>query len=373
MGRRLIFWISRHRAELLLGLRMTVASVLAFVLAELFALPQGYFAVLTTVIVMHGSVGGSLNATLYRLIGTFGGAVWGGAVSAAVPHAEVASLGLALVAAVAPLAVVAAYNPTYRIAPITAILVLLSPVSQHAGPLESALDRMLEIGLGCIVALGVALLVLPAHAHRLLVESAGAALKLMSEQIGKLLEVHITGCDATPVRALHLHVRHVMEGAAVAAGEAARERTSHLSGAPDPWPIVRTLSRLHHDLFTIAWAMVEPLPESVRRPLGEPLSRLFSAIAVCLAANGAAITGRVPPPPLDGVLQALGDYAAAMTEVHRDDIARGLADEAAERIFAMSFMVGQLCSNLQDLVQRTRELAVPKRSTPPRSPWLRRP
>jgi hypothetical protein len=119
--------------------------------------------------------------------------------------------------------------------------------------------------------------------------------------------------------------------------------------------------------------MVEPLPESVRRPLGEPLSRLFSAIAVCLAANGAAITGRVPPPPLDGVLQALGDYAAAMTEVHRDDIARGLADEAAERIFAMSFMVGQLCSNLQDLVQRTRELAVPKRSTPPRSPWLRRP
>ena len=58
MGRRLIFWISRHQAELLLGLRMTVASLLAFALAELFALPQGYFAVLTTVIVMHGSVGG---------------------------------------------------------------------------------------------------------------------------------------------------------------------------------------------------------------------------------------------------------------------------------------------------------------------------
>jgi len=77
MGRRFIFWVSRHQAELLLGLRMTVASLLAFALAAWFALPQGYFAVLTTVIVMHGSVGGSVNATLYRLIGTFGGAVWG--------------------------------------------------------------------------------------------------------------------------------------------------------------------------------------------------------------------------------------------------------------------------------------------------------
>ena len=361
MGRRFIFWVSRHRADLLLGLRMTVASLLAFALAELFALPQGYFAVLTTVIVMHGSVGGSVNSTLYRLIGTLGGAVWGGAVSAAIPHAEVTSLGLALVAAVAPLAVVAAYNPAYRIAPITAILVLLSPVGQQAGPLESAIDRMLEIGLGCIVALGVALLVLPAHAHRLLVENASAALKLMSEQIGKLLNVHTTGSDAAPVRALHLHVRHLMESAASAAAEAARERTSHLSGAPDPWPIVRTLSRLHHDLFTIGRAIVEPLPQSVCRPLEEPLSRLFSAIAVCLDASGAAIASRAPPPPLDGVLQALGDYAAAMAELHRDGSTRGLADEATERIFAMSFMVGQLCSNLHDLTDRTRELALPKR------------
>ena len=312
MGRRFIFWISRHQAELLLGLRMTVASLVAFALAELFALPQGFFAVITTVIVMHASVGGSVNATLHRLIGTLGGAVWGGAVSAALPHTEVTALGLALVAVVAPLAVVAAYNPAYRIAPITAILVLLSPISQQAGPLESALDRMLEIGLGCIVALGVALLVLPAHAHRLVVESASAAFKLMSEQIGKLLDVHTTGSDAAPVRALHLRVRHFMEIAAFAAGEAARERSSHLSGAPDPWPIVRTLSRLHHDLFTIGRAMVEPLPEPVRRPLGEPLARLFPAIAAYLGANGAAIAGRVPPPPLDEVSQALGHYAAAI-------------------------------------------------------------
>ena len=99
----------------------------------------------------------------------------------------------------------------------------------------------------------------------------------------------------------------------------------------------------------------------VRRPLEEPLSRLFPAIAACLDASGAAIAGRVPPPPLDAVLQALSDYAAAMAELHRDDLTRGLDDQATERIFAMSFMVGQLCSNLQDLADCTRELAVLKR------------
>jgi len=153
-----------------------------------------------------------------------------------------------------------------------------------------------------------------------------------------------------------------MESAASAAGEAARERTSHLTGAPDPWPVVRILSRLHHDLFTIGRAMVEPLPEPLRRPLDEPLSRLFSAVAACLDANAAAIAGRGLPPPFDGVIQALGDYAAAMTALHRADLTRGLADEATERIFAMSFMVGQLCSNLQDLAHCTRDLALPNRS-----------
>jgi len=63
------------------------------------------------------------------------------------------------------------------------------------------------------------------------------------------------------------------------------------------------------------------------------------------------------------VSQALGDYAAAMTALHRDDITRGLADEATERIFAMSFMAGQLCSNLQDRAHCTRDLALPKQRT----------
>ena len=120
-------WLGRHRAQFRLGLRITVASLATFALAHLFGLAQSSWAVLTALIVMQASVGGSLKATVDRFVGSLGGAVWGVAVSLAVPHANPVSLGVALAAGVAPLAVVAAIRPAYRVAPVTAIILLLGP------------------------------------------------------------------------------------------------------------------------------------------------------------------------------------------------------------------------------------------------------
>jgi hypothetical protein len=68
---------------------MTVAGLLAYVLAESFALPQGYWAVFSAIIIVQASVGGSIKATTDRLIGTIGGAVAGGAVAYLLPHTSV--------------------------------------------------------------------------------------------------------------------------------------------------------------------------------------------------------------------------------------------------------------------------------------------
>jgi hypothetical protein len=64
-------------AERRLSLRITTASVLAFVLAHACALPQGYWAVLSAVFVTQASVGGTLKAAIDRLISTLGGAACG--------------------------------------------------------------------------------------------------------------------------------------------------------------------------------------------------------------------------------------------------------------------------------------------------------
>jgi hypothetical protein len=60
-------WIAAHRAEITLSLRITVAGLIALALGELFGVKQVYWAVLTAVIVMQASVGGSLKATMDRL------------------------------------------------------------------------------------------------------------------------------------------------------------------------------------------------------------------------------------------------------------------------------------------------------------------
>jgi uncharacterized membrane protein YccC len=131
-------WAGANTAALRLCFRMTVAGLLAYLLAEMFALPQGYWAVFSAIIVIQGSVGGSVKATIDRVIGTIGGAVAGGAVGFIVPHQNVFSLGVALIIALVPLTLVAALWPNYRVAPLTAVIVLLTPGAQQLGPVDSA-------------------------------------------------------------------------------------------------------------------------------------------------------------------------------------------------------------------------------------------
>ena len=59
-------WAATNAAALRLCLRMTIAGLLAYMLAELFALPQGYWAVFSAIIVVGASVGGSVKATIDR-------------------------------------------------------------------------------------------------------------------------------------------------------------------------------------------------------------------------------------------------------------------------------------------------------------------
>src|ERR1700722_10953538 len=76
-----------HRTQLRLCLRVTVAAMASFVLAQLLNIPLGgLWAVLTSVIVTQMSLGGSLKATIEYLVGTLGGAVYGGAIAAIFPH-----------------------------------------------------------------------------------------------------------------------------------------------------------------------------------------------------------------------------------------------------------------------------------------------
>ena len=78
-------WLGRHEANLRLTVRITVAGVLAFGIAQALNLPQSYWASFTAVLVMQASVGASVKAAIDWLVGTLGGAAYGAAVAMSMP------------------------------------------------------------------------------------------------------------------------------------------------------------------------------------------------------------------------------------------------------------------------------------------------
>ncbi|HYM72772.1 MAG TPA: FUSC family protein [Stellaceae bacterium] len=349
-------WFSRHRPELRLSLQMTVAGLAAYAVGHLFALSQVYWAVLTAVIVMQASIGGSLKASLDRFFGTIGGAGWGVAVSVTIPHASVASLGLALAVALVPLAVAVALWPRYRVAPVTAAIVLLGTAGS-GGVAAAALDRVFEIGLGSVIALAVALAVMPSRAHLLLFAAARDALSPMRDLIVLLLRGIAAGSDPAAVLRLHDRIRAAIERAGAIADEVVRERASRLADTPDPDPLVRSLRRLSHDLVTIGRMLTTGLPDPVQQRLAEPGAVLGAALGAGFAGIGEALLARVPPPDLDAVATARQQYDSAMRALRRDGVARALSDDDVERVFGLAFAVEQICRNLEELANRVREAA----------------
>jgi uncharacterized membrane protein YccC len=157
--------LAYHHARLWLVLRMMVSTTLAYAVATALRLPQGYWAVLTAIIVTQNSVGGSLKAAIDRLVGSICGALVGALAAVLLPAHTPTAPGLVLVGAVTPLVLLTAYAPHYRIAPVTAVIVLLSSDAATLGPLGYALDRVLEITLGSVVGVAVSVPIAPARAH----------------------------------------------------------------------------------------------------------------------------------------------------------------------------------------------------------------
>src|SRR5882757_7758631 len=185
--KHLIARLWSRKVELGLGLRVTVAAFGALAIALAIGLKLPLWAVLTSIIVTQMSVGRSLKVTRDYLVGTVGGAIYGGAVAILIPHSGEGGLLAVLVLAVAPLAFIAAINPSLNVATVTAIIVLLVPTMSHVSPLDSAIDRVLEVAVGAITGLLVSFLVLPSRAHHQIRNNAARALELLAAVLNELL------------------------------------------------------------------------------------------------------------------------------------------------------------------------------------------
>jgi uncharacterized membrane protein YccC len=347
--KRIGIWLKFRKVELGLSIRVTVAAMGALAAALAFGLKLPLWAVLTSIIVTQMSVGRSLKATRDYLLGTIGGAIYGATVAVLIPHSSEAALLAVLVLSVAPLAFVAAINPSLNAATVTSIIVLLLPVTSHGTPLDSAIDRVLEVAVGAITGLLVSFLVLPSRAHSQIRNTAPRMLELMAAALHELLSGLTRGRDNDTLHRLQDGIGSALVGLNAIGAEAERERAARLSSGPETGPLLRTILRLRHDLVMIGRASVVPLPAELQQRLSAPLARVSDAMVDYLRTIASALrTGRGAPAiwPVQAALEA---YAAEVAAVRSDGLTIGIPGDIAERFFALGFSLEQMRQNLRDL------------------------
>jgi hypothetical protein len=338
-----------RKVQLALAVRIAVAAVAAYVVAVALHLMLPLWAVLTSLIVSQMSVGRSLKATRDYMLGTIGGAIYGGAIAVLIPHSGEGSLLALLVLAVTPLAFVAAINPSLNSATVTAVIVLLVPAMNHASPLDSAFDRVLEVTVGALTGLLVSFLVLPSRAISQIRANAATLLELIAAAFAELLAGLMRGLDNDALHRIQDGIGAAVTGLQATGAEAERERAAHLSSGPDTGPLLRTIQRLRHDVVMIGRASVVPLPANVQARLARPLSDVSKAIVDFMGAVAASLRsggGAVDIQSVDAALQA---YAAEVAAVRSEGLIRGLPGDVAERFFALGFSLEQMRQNLNDL------------------------
>ncbi|MGO4338167.1 FUSC family protein [Labrys sp. KB_33_2] len=355
---RLFKWFAAKRMELALAVRVTVAAGLTFVAVKLVDLSQSSWAVITSIIVMQASLGGSVKAAMDRMAGTLLGALWGAAVSVVMPHHEGnVALGLAVLMAVAPMAVASALRPSFRVAPITALIVLIPAGGTLLPPYAYAAERVAEIALGIIVGVGVALFVLPARAQGALAAAAARVADLNAELLLALTGSLIDGKGRPELAGINKRIRAGLRQIDAAVEETVRERSAHLSAAIDPEPMARTLYRVRHDLVIIARVCVRALPERVAPTLTEPLEAMRDATVGLLRGIAEALRRGYLGPDAVGFDTSLTAYVAAMDKLRAAGVLRELKSEEVGRLYALRFGFEQLGQDIKDLVERSSDLA----------------
>jgi hypothetical protein len=348
-SKRLFARIWARKTQLALAVRIAVAAVAAYVVAVALHLMLPLWAVLTSLIVTQMSVGRSLKATRDYMLGTIGGAIYGGAIAVLIPHSGEGSLLALLVLAVTPLAFIASLNPSLNSATVTAVIVLLLPTMHHGNPLDSAIDRVMEVSVGAVTGLVVSFLVLPSRAVNQIRVNAARLLELLAAAFAELLAGLTRGLDNDALHRIQDGIGAALTGLNATGAEAERERAAHLSRGPDTGPLLRTSLRLRHDLVMIGRACMMSLPSDLQARLAVPLDKVSDAVVTYLRSAAASLRTRGNSPSSLPIDEALQLYAAEVAALRSEGLIRVLPGDAAERFFALGFALEQMRQNLNDL------------------------
>ncbi|BBU33103.1 hypothetical protein BTHE68_68370 (plasmid) [Burkholderia sp. THE68] len=266
-------------------LRTLMSCAISYAAARLATLPEGYWALITTlVIVTQPSLTQAVDTARDQIIGAFIGAVAGvlGIVAMERGAPPLAVFSVALV----PLAALSAKRPAFRLACVTLVIVVLIPAGPGS-PFERPMHRVLEILIGAASSFVVSAL----WPNRAL-EAAHRSVAYTLKSLGQLIGLYLSGApDEARAMRLETHSTDAQKALDDALKEAEREHIIVLvqnrrSDAIDK--AAPFLRRLHGDAAFLAKAVSRLDRELCAARLGDTgrkLQALFETLASVLASN----------------------------------------------------------------------------------------
>ncbi len=345
-------WLLARGPETRQTIRVMVGTALCYVIYRALSLPQGYWAVFTVVIVMQASIGGTLSASIDRAEGTALGAVVGAIALWLHPKTPI-GLGAAMTVCVGLTAFAAALRPSLKVAPVTAVIMLISPIGAAIGPFTAALYRVLEIVIGGVVGVGATLLIFPARSLGAVVAKADEALELMAGVLDGYAADLSGRASQAGHEAVHLRIRIALAAVETSMADADRERFSRLGEHPHSQALPRTLWRVRGDVISISRAL-GPLPDRVSTVIAPATQGLIACEAAFMRRCGESL-GAKTSVNRAGREEALQAFEAAMGDLRRARITQDLDFDAVGHVFGLGFALESLHRNLTDLADRIDE------------------
>ncbi len=285
--------------------------------------------------------------------GTLLGALVGGLAAWLRPHTPL-GLGLAIGLSVSITVLAAALRPTLKVAPVTAVIMLVSP-NLGMNPLESGLLRVIEIAFGSVIGVLTTLFVFPARSTTLVAEKAGEVLE-QAAGIADHYAEDVQSSEARPDRYLeHTRLRAALAEVDSAMTDAARERSSRLSDHHIAEALPRTLWRVRNDCVAAGRALA-PLPPQVQALIGPGAGAMLHAQSAFMRECGQALTAERTV-NRTGRIEALQTFEGAVETLRRSHLTHDLDFDVVGHVFALAFALESLHRNLGDLADRIDETA----------------
>ena len=338
--------------------RQAIRTVVAALLAELavcyFELSQGYWAILTAIIVVRLTVGATIRRGTNRMLATLVGAV-AGMLGLWLQVTQGLSPTVVMVSTLFVTALAAAAFPILRLAPSNAGVVLLG-ANTAADVLGSGVNRVYDVVIGTIIGIFTALAVLPDYAGLRVKQRLAFILWQCSDLLAAQID-EFSGVSRDPaiIMALSARIIRALAEANALAIDAGRE----LNDVGDITAVVRATERLHYSIMAIDRGGRGVLPPQINAQLWRPLQGLTEALRVAITETGNSLSQQRRAPPLVAVNTSQAALANAILGLRMSGAIRGLDPNVAMRVYSVVLLLDEVVRDFRELTNRVNDLRAP--------------